>query len=97
MECSSNKKAEERSKEKLKEEITKELTFLWTKVLDLTSVAVDGKDRRESLRGKILTLGNNSKRALHTVLDRYYKVEYVPNKETIIEVKRTTEKEKGNG
>mgnify|MGYP001768884261 CR=1 FL=1 len=79
---------EERSKDKLKEMVATELTSFWTQVLNLAEVSVDGRDRYSALRAKILTLGNNAKRAIEHNLDMYYKVEYVPNKETIIEVKR---------
>jgi hypothetical protein len=79
---------EERSKDKIKEMVAAELTSFWTQVLNLVEVSVDGRDRYNALRAKILTLGNNAKRAIEHNLDVYYRIEFVPNKETVIEVKR---------
>ena len=81
-----------KSKEKLKAYIEKTIVGFFTEVLDLAEVAIDGKSRYAAFRGKILTKGNDAKRAAHRELDLYYNVEYVANKETVI-VPKTKDEE----
>lgn len=73
-----------KSKEKLKGFVRDAVNEFFTEVLHLAEVSVDGRDRYNALRSKILTKGNGAIRTIQTELDLFYNIEYIPNKETII-------------
>lgn len=81
-------KALERSKEKLKRDVEKEITRFFDHVLDISEVAIGDPQRYKPFRSKVLRAGNDAIRETKALLDRSYKVLYVPTTEDIVEVQR---------
>jgi hypothetical protein len=79
-------KALERSKEKLKRDTEKIVTSLFHSILDISEVAIGDPQRYKPFRSKVLRAGNDAIRDMKKVLDRDYKVLYVPTTEDIVEV-----------
>lgn len=78
-----------RDREKLKNFIHSEITKLFSSVLDYTEVAVDGKERYQMLRSKILKVGNDTIREIKKELDTRYNIKYEPPAEDVIVVDKT--------
>jgi hypothetical protein len=78
--------ANERSKERLKNELKEEVTKLFESALDYAEVACP-KETYKALRSKILRVGNNCIRNTEKRLQKY-EVEFIPQTEEIIEIKR---------
>jgi len=85
-------KALERSKDKLKRDSEKIITALFDDVLDISEVAIGDPVRYKAFRSKVLRAGNDCIREMKKVLDKDYKVLYVPSNEDIIEIQRPTVK-----
>lgn len=81
-------KALERSKEKLKRETEKIITGFFDQVLDVSEVAIGDPQRYKPFRSKVLRAGNDAIRDVKKILDRDYKVLYVPTAEDVIEVQQ---------
>lgn len=81
-------KALERSKEKLKRETEKIITSFFDQVLDVSEVAIGDPQRYKPFRSKVLRAGNDAIRDVKKILDRDYKVLYVPTAEDVIEVQQ---------
>ena len=81
-------RALERSKEKLKRDVEKEITKFFDHVLDISEVAIGDPQRYKPFRSKVLRAGNDAIRETKKVLDRNYKVLFVPTTEDIVEVQR---------
>jgi hypothetical protein len=79
--------ANERSKEKLIKEMRVEVTKLFERTLDYAQVACAADDTFKVLRSKILRVGNDCIRSLERRI-QHYDVEYIPQSEEIIEVRR---------
>lgn len=79
-------KALDRSKEKLKRDAEKIVTALFDHILDISEVAIGDPQRYKPFRSKVLRAGNDAIRDMKKVLDRDYKVLYVPTTEDIVEV-----------
>jgi len=75
-----------RSKEKLKKEAEQIVTEFFDHVLDISEVAIGDPQRYRPFRSKVLRAGNDAIRKLKKVMDRDYKVLYVPSNEDIVEV-----------
>ncbi len=88
MEESREDKALERSKDKLKRDVEKEITKFFDHILDISEVAIGDPQRYKPFRSKVLRAGNDAIREAKKLLDRNYKVLYVPTSEDIIEVQR---------
>lgn len=80
--------ANERSREKLMRSMEDEVTRLFEQVLDYAQVACPNKDTYAALRSKVLRVGNNCIRNLKK-LTQSYEVEFIPQAEEIIEIKRS--------
>jgi len=78
----------DKSKDKLKDDIRKEVTHLFEKTLDYAQVACPNKETFRALRSRILRMGNDCIRKLHTRLDNSYDVNYITKSEDVIEIKR---------
>lgn len=76
----------ERSKEKLLKELRDEVTKLFESNLDYAEVACP-KETYKALRSKILRAGNNCIRNVEKRMNKYG-VEFIPQTEEIIEIKR---------
>lgn len=81
-------KALERSKEKLKRETEKIITGFFDQILDVSEVAIGDPQRYKPFRSKVLRAGNDAIRDVKKILDRDYKVLYVPTVEDVIEVQQ---------
>lgn len=81
-------KALERSKDKLKRESEKIITEFFDHVLDVSEVAIGDPQRYKPFRSKVLRAGNDAIRDLKKLLDRDYKVLFVPTSEDVVEVNR---------
>lgn len=79
--------ANERSRDKLVRAMEDEVTSLFEQVLDYAQVACPHKDTYAALRSKILRVGNNCIRNLKRHA-QHYEVEFIPQSEEIIEIKR---------
>ncbi len=75
-----------KSKEYLKKQIAKEVTQLFESVLDYSQVACVNNKIFKVLRSRILRVGNDCIRNLHTELDSHYDVQFNAKNEDIIEV-----------
>lgn len=87
-----NSDVESRSKDKLKKFIQDEVTKLFSSVLDYAEVAVDGKDRYNSLRSKVLKVSNGAIREISKEIDSRYDIKYTPPAEDIIIIKQSNSK-----
>jgi hypothetical protein len=76
----------DRSKDKLKRDVEKIITSLFDHVLDISEVAIGDPLRYKPFRAKVLRAGNDAIREMKKVLDRDYRVLYVPTNEDVIEV-----------
>ena len=76
--------------DELKAFVTKEVTKLFSSILDFAEVAVDGKDRYNNYRSRVLKLSNDAIRGILKEVDTRYIVEYVPPNEDVIVVKQHT-------
>lgn len=81
-------KALERSKDKLKRDSEKIITALFDHVLDISEVAIGDPVRYKAFRSKVLRAGNDAIREVKKVLDKDYRVLYVPSNEDVIEIQR---------
>jgi len=81
-------KALERSKDKLKRESEKIITEFFDHVLDVSEVAIGDPQRYKPFRSKVLRAGNDAIRDLKKLLDKDYKVLFVPTSEDVVEVNR---------
>jgi hypothetical protein len=81
-------KALERSKEKLKRDVENQITKFFDHILDISEVAIGDPQRYKPFRSKVLRAGNDAIRETKKVLDRNYKVLYVPTAEDVVEVQR---------
>ncbi len=88
MEESRDAKALERSKDKLKRDVEKEITRFFDHILDISEVAIGDPQRYKPFRSKVLRAGNDAIREAKKLLDRNYKVLYVPTSEDIIEIQK---------
>jgi hypothetical protein len=79
--------ANEKSKDKLIRELEGEVTKLFEQALDYAQVACPTKDTYAVLRSKILRVGNNCIRNVKKRV-QHYDVEFVPQTEEIIEVRK---------
>lgn len=79
-------KALERSKDKLKRDTEEIVIALFDHILDISEVAIGDPQRYKPFRSKVLRVGNDAIRQIKKVLDRDYKVLYVPTTEDIVEV-----------
>ena len=86
MSGSKEDQALERSKDKLKRDAEKIITGFFDQILDVAEVAIGDPHRYKPFRSKVLRSGNDAIRELKRVLDRDYKVLFVPTHEDIIEV-----------
>ena len=77
---------DERSKLKLKDDIEHEIKEMFKSILDFIAVSLGDQQRFDAVRPKILRAANDAKRSIFSKLDMYYSIEYVPNKEDIIQV-----------
>jgi len=80
----------ERSKEKLKRDAEKIITSLFDSILDVAEVAIGDNQRYKPFRSKVLRSGNDAIRDLKKVLDRDYRILFVPNNEDVIQVSTPT-------
>lgn len=78
---------EDKHTQKIKEMIKDEVTFMFEQALDFAHVACPENHFRP-LRSKILRVGNNCIRNIHRKIDDYYKVQYVPSSEDVIQVQK---------
>lgn len=78
----------ERSKDKLKRDVEKIITSLFDHILDISEVAIGDPLRYKPFRSKVLREGNDAIREMKKVLDRDFKVLYVPTNEDVIEVQQ---------
>jgi hypothetical protein len=85
------------SKGRLKDLIKREITSMFSSVLDFAEVAVDGKERFNVLRSKVLREGNDAIRSLCSELDKNYEVNYVGLGEDVIKVVKRPVKDKDGG
>ncbi len=83
-------KALERSKDKLKRDIEKEITSFFDQILDISEVAIGDPLRYKPFRAKVLRSGNDAIREIKKILDRDYKVQFMPSKEDIFEINSPT-------
>jgi hypothetical protein len=83
-------KALERSKEKLKRETEKVITSLFDDILDVSEVAIGDPQRYKPFRSKVLRAGNDAIREIKKIMDRDYKVLFVPTAEDVVEVQQPT-------
>lgn len=83
-------KALDRSKDKLKRETERIITSFFDQVLDVAEVAIGDPQRYKPFRSKVLRSGNDAIRDIKKVLDRDYKVLYVPTTEDVVEVNQPT-------
>ena len=83
-------RALERSKDKLKRETERIITGFFDQVLDVAEVAIGDPQRYKPFRSKVLRSGNDAIRDIKKVLDRDYKILYVPTAEDVIEVHQPT-------
>lgn len=83
-------RALERSKDKLKRDSDKVITNFFDNVLDIAEVAIGDPQRYKPFRAKVLRLGNDAIREMKKILDRDYKVLFVPTIEDVIEVQTPT-------
>jgi len=90
MEESRDAKALERSKDKLKRDVEKEITRFFDHILDISEVAIGDPQRYKPFRSKVLRAGNDAIREAKKLLDKNYKVLYVPTTEDIIEIQKPT-------
>jgi hypothetical protein len=74
-------------KEVLKKQVKEEITTMFESALDYAQVACPTPDVFKVLRAKILRVGNNCIRSLHSKME-YYNIEKKVTSEDIIEVKR---------
>ena len=72
------------SNDRLKDFIRNQITGMFTSVLDFAEVAVDGKDRFQTLRSKVLRVGNDTIRSITKELDLNYEVKYTRMNEDVI-------------
>lgn len=79
-------KALERSKDKLKRDVEEIVIALFDHILDISEVAIGDPQRYKPFRSKVLRAGNDAIRQMKKVLDRDYKVLYVPTTEDIVEI-----------
>lgn len=79
-------KALERSKDKLKRDTEEIVIALFDHILDISEVAIGDPQRYKPFRSKVLRAGNDAIRQMKKVLDRDYKVLYVPTTEDIVEI-----------
>lgn len=79
--------ANEKSKEKLMRDLEGEVTKLFEQALDYAQVACPTQDTYKVLRSKILRVGNNCIRNVKKKV-QHYDVEFVPQTEEVIEVKK---------
>lgn len=77
----------EKSKDKLMRDMEEEITKLFEQALDYAQVACPTQDTYKVLRAKILRAGNNCIRNVKKRL-QYYEIEFIPQAEEIIEIKK---------
>ncbi len=90
MEESREDKALERSKNKIKRDVERVITRFFDHILDISEVAIGDPQRYKPFRSKVLRAGNDAIREAKKLLDRNYKVLYVPTSEDIIEIQKPT-------
>ena len=78
----------ERSKDKLKKDSEKLITGLFDHILDISELAIGDPIRYKAFRSKVLRAGNDAIREVKKLLDKDYRVLYVPCNEDIVEVHR---------
>src|SRR5262245_57332056 len=83
-------KALDRSKEKLKRETEKVITSLFDNILDVSEVAIGDPQRYKPFRSKVLRAGNDAIREIKKIMDRDYKVLFVPTVEDVVEIQQPT-------
>ncbi len=88
MDESREDRALERSKDKLKRDVEKEITRFFDHILDISEVAIGDPQRYKPFRSKVLRAGNDAIREAKKLLDKDYKVLYVPSTEDIIEIQK---------
>jgi Icc-related predicted phosphoesterase len=81
-------KALARSKEKLKKDTEKIITDFFDDILNISEVAIGDEQRYRPFRSKVLRSGNDAIREIKKILDRDYKVLYVPSNEDILQMSR---------
>ena len=81
---------EDRSKDKLKRDLENRIMQAVDDILDIAEVAIGDSQRYRPFRSKVLRSGNNAIRELKAVIDRSYKILFVPDTEDIIEINRPT-------
>jgi hypothetical protein len=74
-------------KENLKRQVKEEVTNMFESALDYAQVACPTPDVFKVLRGKILRVGNNCIRNLHSKIE-HYNIEKKVTSEDVIEVRR---------
>jgi hypothetical protein len=79
--------ANEKSKDRLIKELEGEVTKLFEQALDYAQVACPTKDTYAVLRSKILRVGNNCIRNVKKKV-QHYDIEFMPQTEEIIEVRK---------
>lgn len=79
-----------RSKDKLKRDVEKEITKFFDHILDISEVAIGDPQRYKPFRSKVLRAGNDAIREAKKILDKNYKILYVPTSEDIIEIHKPT-------
>jgi len=81
----SNKAVGGKSKSKLKGFVSEQITQLFGNILDFTDVALGNAERQKALRSKVLTLSNNTIRAISKEIDERYEVVYdAPTNDVIV-------------
>ena len=83
-----NKDGLDRSGDKLSSFISAEITKLFGNILDFTDVALGDAERQKALRSKVLTLSNNTIRAIGKEISERYEVDYSAPTNDVIVVRR---------
>ncbi len=78
---------EQKNREKLLKELRLEITGLFEKALDYSQIACPSQEVFKALRSKILRAGNDCIRNVEKKV-KHFNVEYVPQAEEIIEIKK---------
>ena len=84
----------EKSKDRLNQELTDEITKLFEQALDYAQIACPEPNTYKNLRSRILRIGNNCIRNVSKRL-QHYNVEFVPQAEDVIEIKKPRVVKKG--
>jgi len=87
----------ERSKDKLKRDSEKVITAFFDHILDISEVAIGDPVRYKAFRSKVLRAGNDAIREMKKVLDKDYKVLYVPSNEDVIQIQRPSVRKRLQG